>query len=89
MVSQSIHTHFVALCLSHCHIDDTKFDVLAKGIVKSNLKYLNVSWNQLSKSSTKNLHNIIVNNKNLEKLMMQHNELGPYSIETVCKALAD
>ena len=79
----------MALCLSHCHIDDTKFDVLAKGIIKSNLKYLNISWNKLTKSSTNNLSNFIVNNKNLEKLMLHHNEFGADSIEKVCKALAD
>jgi Ran GTPase-activating protein (RanGAP) involved in mRNA processing and transport len=78
----------VALCLSHCHIDDSKFDVLAKGVVNSNLKYLNISWNQLTKKSTRNLHDFIGNNEHLEKLMLQHNEFGAEPMDMVCLALA-
>ena len=67
----------VRLCLAHCEISDEGMSIINNGLQNTNIRYLNISWNNLTPVSMESLTNFVSTNHNLEKLLIQHNEFGP------------
>ena len=44
-----LNDHLIRLSISHAQMGDTLFDSFADGVFNSKLKYLNLSWNGLTK----------------------------------------
>ena len=63
------------LCLAHCYFHDRGMKILAAELNKSRLRYVNISWCKMTAESVPSLVKFIKDNKFLEKLLMQHNDI--------------
>lgn len=78
----------VRLCLAHCEITDEGMSIINNGLENTNIRYLNISWNNLTPVSMESLANFVSSNQYLEKLLIQHNEFGSSELKDLGKALA-
>ena len=60
----------VRLCLAHCEITDEGMSIINNGLQNTNIRYLNISWNNLTPVSMESLTNFVSTNPNLEKLLI-------------------
>jgi len=69
---------FESLCLSHCLIGLSGLEILCKGLYgETSLRYLDLSWNNIPLEGMSHIVTMLQENKTLEKLYIQHNNLGP------------
>lgn len=79
---------FEMLCLSHCNFGDEALETLCSGFYgKTTVKYLDFSWNNIQSKGMKHILKMLADNKTLEKLYIQHNNLGEDGAKQMVRAL--
>ena len=70
VMPQRLH-HFQALCLSHCEIGEDGLQLLCEGFYgQTKIKYLDLSWNNISEKGMKIIVTMLGKNHSLEKLLI-------------------
>ena len=77
------------LCFNHVEMNDEICRLIFHGMTNSNLIFLNLSWNLLSENALQCLVHILSVNRNLEKLALQHNNLGKGNLTSFANAISE
>ena len=84
------HDFMERLCLAHCYFHDRGMKIIAEKLFNTRIRYLNVSWCRLTAASTPDLCHFIKFNRALEKVLIQHNDLGDTkSMKQISIAITD
>lgn len=64
------------MCFDHCDVTDDIFMTIFSGMHNTDLRFLNLSWNQLSGACMPLIVDCLVQNQSMTKLTLHHNHLG-------------
>ena len=84
------HDFMERLCLAHCYFHDRGMKIIAESLPNARIRYLNFSWCRLTSGAVPDLCRFIKYNRVLEKVLIQHNELGDSkSMKQISIAISD
>ena len=92
LVADMVQSHYLVeyVCLAHCHIGELGIRVLTERLQITQIRYINISWCRLTAAAVPDLRRFFINNKQLEKCLMQHNECGDEkSMKFICQGITD